>query len=415
MYRGHMLVPTHPPALMYGDVPPDPGFMPLEIVPVESARDLRRFIDVPWHVYDPRQHPQWVPPLRLAVRDALDDRKHPFYERAARGLFLAVRDGRLVGRVAAIENRAHNEYYQDRVGFFGFYEAADDLEATLGLFDAADAWLRARGLESMRGPMNPSTNYECGLLVDGFEHHPPFMTTWNPEYYRCLMERAGFETVKDLLGWWVPAAEIDWRLPEVYARHAERARAKTNVTFRDLDPKQFDREMALCWDVYNSAWEENWGFIPMSRAEFDHLGKDIKQIVDPRFAFAAEVDGEPAGIAVAVPDYNEIFKRIPNGRLLPTGIFKLLTGKKKLHTARVLVLGVKKEHRTRGIFALFLDEFMRRGRAYGLTGGEASWVLDDNVLMNRPLEAIGARPYRRWRIYERPLGAAPRGRAGGEA
>jgi hypothetical protein len=201
--------------------------------------------------------------------------------------------------------------------------------------------------------------------------------------------------------------ELDYKLPDVYARAAERARARTNIVFRDMDPKQFEREMAICWDVYNSAWEENWGFVPMTRAEFDHLGKDVKQIVDPRFAFAAEVDGQPAGIAIAVPDFNEIFKRIPNGRLLPTGIFKLLTGAKKLRTARIMVLGVKKEHRTRNIFALFIDEFMRRGREVGMTGGEASWVLEDNVLMTRPLEAIGARPYRRWRIYERSLGAEP--------
>jgi hypothetical protein len=153
----------------------------------------------------------------------------------------------------------------------------------------------------------------------------------------------------------------------------------------------------------------------MSKPEFDHLGKDLKQIVDPHFAFAAEVDGEPAGIAIAVPDYNEIFKRIPSGRLFPTGIFKLLTGAKRLHTARIIVLGVKKEHRTRGIFALFLDEFMRRGKKYGMTGGEASWVLEDNILMSRPLESIGARPYRRWRIYERPLGAPDAPVSGGNA
>jgi hypothetical protein len=388
--------------------------MPLEIVPVETARDLRRFIDVAWQVYDPRQHPQWVPPLRIAVRDTLDDRKHPFYQEGARALWIARRDGKPVGRIAAIENRAHNKFYNDRVGFFGFFEAKDDPEAAKALFDTAEAWLKARGLDVMRGPMNPSTNYECGLLVDGFEHHPVLMTTWNPPYYEKLLLEAGFTGVKDLLGWWHPSKEYDYALPEVYGRHAERARKEKGITFRDLDPKAFDREIALCWDVYNSAWEENWGFIPMSRAEFEHLGKDLKQIVDPRYAFAAEVNGEPAGIAIAVPDYHHIFKRIPNGRLFPTGIFKLLLGAKKIDTARVMVLGVKKEHRTRSIFALFLDEWMRRGRMYGMTGAECSWVLEDNVLMNRPLEAIGAKPYRRWRIYERPLGGAS-GAAGGDA
>jgi len=349
------------------------------------------------------------------VRDTLDDRKHPFYQQGARALFIARRDGKPVGRIAAIENRAHNAYYGDRTGFFGFFEAKDDQEAATALFDRAAEWLRARGLTSMRGPFNPSINYECGVLVGGYEHHPMLMTIWNPPYYDCLLKRAGFKGVKELLGWWFPATELDYKLPEGYARHAERAREKTNVVFRDLEPKQFARDIKVCWDVYNSAWEENWGFVPMSKPEFDHLGKDLKQIVDPHFAFAAEVDGEPAGIAIAVPDYNEIFKRIPSGRLFPTGIFKLLTGAKRLHTARIIVLGVKKEHRTRGIFALFLDEFMRRGKKYGMTGGEASWVLEDNILMSRPLESIGARPYRRWRIYERPLGAPDAPVSGGNA
>jgi hypothetical protein len=389
--------------------------MSLEIVPVVTARDLRRFVDVPWQVYDRRQHAQWVPPLRIAVRDALDDRKHPFYRRGARGLFLAMRDGRLVGRIAAIENRAHNAHYGDRVGFFGFFEARDDLEATRALFDAAAGWLRGRGLTSMRGPFSPSINYECGVLVEGYEHHPILMTMWNPPYYDCLLRKSGFEGVKDLVGWWFPAAELDYQLPPVYARHAERARQKAHVVFRDIDLGQFDSEVAFAWEVYNSAWEENWGFVPMSREEFEHLGKDLKQIIDPRIAFAAAVNGEPAGIAVALPDFNQIFKRIPSGRLFPTGIFKLLTGARSLRTTRIFVLGVKKEHRATGLFALFLDEFMRRGRKYGFTGGEASWVLEDNVLLNRPLESIGARPYRRWRIYERPLGAAPTPAAGASA
>lgn len=390
--------------------------MALQIVPVETARELRRFIDVPWHVYDASRHPEWVPPLRIAVRDMLDDRKHPFYQQAARALWIAERDGKPVGRIAAIENRAHNAFYTDRVGFFGFFEVKEDPEAARALLDTAAAWLRGRGLEAMRGPMNPSTNYECGLLVDGFEHHPPIMTTWNPPYYASLLEDAGFAKAQDLLGWWVPAEENGYRLPEVYGRVAARARKREDVTFRDIDPKNFAPEVQVAWDVYNAAWEENWGFVPMPRAEFEHLGKELKQIVDPRWAFAAIVNGEPAGIAIAIPDYHQIFKRIPNGRLLPTGIFKLLLGAKKLNTTRVMVLGVKRQHRTSGIFALFLDEFFRRARTYGLKGGEASWILEDNVLMNRPLEAIGARPYRRWRIYERPLGGAAESRpAGGVA
>jgi hypothetical protein len=380
--------------------------MSLAVLPVTSARDLRRFVDVPWRLFDAQRHPQWVPPLRIAVRDALDP-KHPFWRAADRELFLAVRDGRVVGRVAAIENRAHNAFHQDRRGFFGFFEAADDPEAVAALLDAAGAWLAARGLASMQGPMNPSTNYECGLLVDGYEHHPTFMTGWNPPYYGAHVERAGLAPVKDLLGWWFArqTAAGEFRLPPAYEAHAARAREQTRLTFRDVEPRHLEREIALCWDVYNAAWEPNWGFVPMTREEFAHLAKDLKMLLDPRFAFVAEIDGRPAGFSLAVPDYHVLFKRIGNGRLLPTGIFTLLAGKRALHTLRVMALGVRREHRTRGIFALFTHEIVRRGLAAGITGAEASWVLEDNELMNRPLAAMGATPYRRWRLYERPLTA----------
>ncbi len=395
---------------MFAEFFSHPRVMALEIVPVESPRDVRRFIDVTWHVYDQRRYPQWVPPLRIAVRDVLNEQKHPFYAHAARALWIARRDGRPVGRIAAIENRAHNAFYKDRVGFFGFFEAQNDPDAARALFDTAGSWLARRGFDTMRGPMNPSTNYECGLLVDGFEHHPVLMTTWNPAYYPDLLDGAGFTKAKDLLGWWYPAMKLDYQIAEGYARQAARAKGMKNVTFREIDTKNFAREIAAAWDVYNAAWEANWGFIPMSRAEFDLLGKDLKLILDPHFALAVEVDGTPAGLAIALPDFHEIFKRIPNGRLLPTGIFKLLTGGKHIHVLRVMVLGVKPQYRTRSIFPLILDELMRRGRQYGIVGAEASWVLEDNSLMNRPMEAMGAEPYRRWRIYDRPLGGAQRAR-----
>ena len=383
--------------------------MSLVVLPVTSARDLRRFVDVPWQLFDAKRHPQWVPPLRIALRDALD-RRHPFWRAADRELFLALRAGRVVGRVAAIENRAHNAFHQDRLGFFGFFEAADDPEAVAALLDAAGDWLAARGLTAMQGPMNPSTNYECGLLVDGFEHHPTFMTGWNPPYYGAHVERAGMRPVKDLLGWWFSreTAAGEFRLPRAYEAHAARALEQTRLTFRDVEPQHLEREIALCWDVYNAAWEPNWGFVPMTREEFAHLAKDLKMLLDPRFAFVAEIDGRPAGFSLAVPDYHVLFKRIGTGRLLPTGIFTLLTGKRSLHTLRVMALGVRREHRTRGIFALFTNEIVRRGLAAGITGAEASWVLEDNGLMNRPLAAMGATPYRRWRLYERALvGVAP--------
>ena len=375
----------------------------VEIISVESSRDLRRFVGLPWKIYDRRQHPEWVPPLRIAVRDALD-RKNPFYKSADRQLFLALRNGTPVGRIAAIQNRAHNEFHGDRVGFFGFFECRPDPEAAAALFAAADKWLAGRGLDTMRGPMNPSTNHECGMLVDGFDQHPMIMTTWNPRYYSDLLEAQGFTKAKDLLAYFFPLqGDRAIELPERYRAHAERALRGHKLVFRDIDLAHFDDEVARCWEVYNSAWEKNWGFVPMSHESFLHEAKVLKYIIIPQFAFIAEVDGEPAGFMIIVPDFHRAFKAIGNGRLLPTGLFKLLTAKSKLRTGRVMILGAKAEHRARGIFALFMHEMFRRAREYNAVGAEASWVLEDNDKLNRPLTALGAKEYRRWRIYDRPI------------
>ena len=373
--------------------------MSLEIITVTSRRDLGRFVDLPWQIYNEREHPHWVPPLRLTVLDALD-RKKPFYREADRELFLAVRDGRVVGRIAAIENRAHNAYHADHVGFWGFFESIDDQEVVDRLFAAAQQWLASRGLDVMRGPVMPSTNYDCGLLIDGFDVEPTFMTPWNPPSYATMVERAGQTKAKDLVAYFIPMADGSFELPASFLAFADRARAKSGLTFRDLDLSRFNDELELCWDVYNSAWEENWGFVPMTKDEFIVMAKDLKPLLIPQFAFMAEVNGKPAGFMLIVPDFNQVLKRIRNGKLFPTGAIKLLLGKSKLRSGRVMALGIKKEFRTRSIFPLFVYESFRRGRAYGAVGAEASWILEDNELLLGPLRAIGLKEYRRWRIYE---------------
>jgi hypothetical protein len=375
--------------------------MTVEILSVATRRDLHRFVDFPWRLYTERDHPNWVPPLRMAVYDALDRSKNPFYQEADRGLFLAVRAGTVVGRIAAIENRAHNRFHEDRVGFWGFFECIEDQAVADALFGAAHRWLAARGLDTMRGPMNPSTNYECGLLVAGFENRPTFMTAWNPEYYDRLCAGAGLVKAKDLLGFWFPATEPGYALPEFVERQATRALEKGNITFRNLDPKEFDREVALCWEIYNDAWERNWGFVPMSRAEFVHMAKDMKQLLWPELAFLASIDGVPAGFMLALPDYNAVLIRNRNGRLFPWGILRMLWGKRTIKTARVMALGVKGNFRSRSILALFTHEVMRRGLAIGKIGAEASWLLEDNQLIVKPMRAMGARERMRWRVYER--------------
>ena len=357
--------------------------MTLEIITVDSRRDLRRFVDLPWQIYNERDHPQWVPPLRLTVLDALN-RKKPFYRDADRELFLAVRDGRVVGRIAAIENRAHNRFHNDRVGFWGFFESVDDQAVVDQLFAAAGAWLAARQLTVMRGPVMPSTNYDCGLLIDGFDVEPTFMTPWNPPSYATMIERAGQAKAKDLVAYFIPM-DGSFALPASFDAFAKRARAKSGLTFRDLDLSHWNDELELCWDVYNSAWEDNWGFVPMTKDEFIVMAKDLKPLLIPQFAFMAEVNGQPAGFMLIVPDFNQVLKRIGNGRLFPTGALKLLLGKSKLRSGRVMALGVKREFRTRSIFPLFVQESFRRGRAYGAVGAEASWILEDNELLLGPL------------------------------
>jgi hypothetical protein len=376
---------------------------------VTSRGDLRRFIDLPWRLFDPRRDPQWVPPLRMTVRDALDRRRNPFYADADRELFLARRGDRVVGRIAAIENRAHNRFHEDRVGFWGFFECIDDQEVADALFDAADSWLDARGLRVMRGPMNPSTNYECGLLTDGFEHRPTFMTTWNPPYYAALCERAGHRKAKDLVAYHIPMGDRSWNMPASFERLAERALRKSGVGFRDLDMRRFDHELEVCWDVYNSAWERNWGFVPMSKEEFVHMARDMKPLIEPRYAFAAEVDGRTVGFMLAVPDYSGVLQRIGTGRLFPTGALRLVLGKRRIREWRVMALGLRPEYRARGILPLFAWEAYRRGRERQEVAAEASWILEDNEPMNRPMAAMGTRIHRRWRVYDRAIGGRKEG------
>jgi GNAT superfamily N-acetyltransferase len=375
----------------------------LDVIPVTTRRDLDRFVDLPWQLFDQTTHPQWVPPLRATVYDALDEAKHPFYRGAERALFLAVRGGRVIGRIAAIENRAHNGFHKDRVGFWGFFECVNHQKVADALFAAAARWLGERGLDVLRGPMNPSTNYECGLLIDGFEHRPSFMTTWNPPYYAELCDRAGMQKAKDLVAYFIPMGDQEWTMPPAFERIATRALGKSKVAFRDLDLRRFDQELEICWDVYNAAWERNWGFVPMSKDEFVHTARDMKPLLNPRYAFAAEVDDLTVGFMLAVPDYSRVLQRIGTGRLFPTGAIRLWLGKRKIHEWRVMALGLRPEYRARGILPLFAWEAYRRGREARELGAEASWILEDNEPMNRPMIGMGVNVYRRWRIYDRGI------------
>jgi hypothetical protein len=368
---------------------------------VEGRRGVARFVDVAWKVQSGRGTP-WIPPLRAVVRDLLDEKRNPFYRNAERALFVGYRDGRPVGRVAALENRWHNEHHDDRTGFFGFFECEDDPEAARTLLREAESWLRGRGLLSARGPVNPSMNHESGLLVDGFEHRPVIMTPWNPPYYGALLDGDGYQKAKDLLGYWIPAGDR-LAVPDRVGRLAERARRKSGIVFRELDVTTLQDEARRVLRLYTDAWAGNWGFTPPSWEEFWHTARDLKAVLPEGLSFVAEADGEVVGFMMIAHDVNDVLRRMPSGRLWPWNILRLVRGVKKVLRGRVVLLGLKTDYRNRGLFPLFAHEAARRALEMGVEGAEASWLLEDNEAIVAPLEAMGLEAYRTWRLYEKDL------------
>lgn len=373
--------------------------MTVEIEEVDGRKGTNRFVDVAWRV-NAAGEGLWIPPLRMAVKDSLDSRKNPFYREADRALFIASRDGVPVGRIAAIENRAHNRHHEDRVGFFGFFECRNDAEAAQALLRSAESWLAERGLDRARGPISPSMNHESGLLVDGFDTPPVVMTPWNPPWYASLLEQAGYTGVQDLLGYDIPA-EGDHALPERLERLAERTRRRTGVTFRTLDVGMLEEEARSVLDLYCEAWAGNWGFVPPGWDEFWHTARDLKAVLVPDFSFVAEVEGRMVGFMLLARDVNEVLRDIPSGRLTPVSVFKLLTRLPKVKRGRVVLLGLRSEYRNSGLFPLFVNEAARLARTTGFQGAEASWILADNQALVAPFDAMGLNAYKRWRIYER--------------
>ena len=372
--------------------------MPLRVEPVERKKDLREFLRLPWKIY--RGDPNWVPPLLREEKARFDPSRNPFFEHAEVALFLAKRDGEPVGRIAAIVNYAHNEFWGDKVGFFGFFEGPQDEEVAGRLFEEAGRWLREKGMEVMRGPMEFSTNETCGMLVEGFGRPPMVMMSYNPPYYPQLLEALGFRKAKDLYAFYIRA---DVPIPEKVARIARMVQERGGIRVRSLRMKEFWEEVKRVKIIYNSAWSKNWGFVPMTDAEFEHIAKELKQIVEPELVLFAETeDGEPVGYSMAVPDVNQVLRRI-NGRLDPLSLAKLLWYSRKINEGRLMTLGVREGFRRRGIEAVFYMRTLEAARKLGYVGGELSWTLEDNHLINRAIETMGAKRYKTYRIYDRGL------------
>jgi hypothetical protein len=376
-----------------------------QLKPVETKADWNAFIDLPWKIY--KDDPNWVPPLRIAVRDLLDVTKNPFFKHAFMHVVLAYRGDELVGRVVGVIDENHNRFHDEKTAFFGFLEMIDDPKLCSQLMDEVARWARSKGMTTLRGPMNPSTNHECGLLVEGFDDPAVVMMTYNPPYYGKLLEGWGLAKSKDLL-----AYELDRRkakLAERILAQAERLRQRGRVSFRNINMKNFAAELKVVQDIYNDAWEKNWGFVPMEPEEFEHMAKDMKMILDPSLVLIAEVGGEPAGFALALPDVNQAFHKVKDGKLFPTGLFKILWNmkgpgrKKTVDRFRILTLGIKKKFASAGIGPLLYTEYFKRGIEQGYRAAEASWILEDNIPMNKPLQLMCGDRYKVYRIYDKSL------------
>ncbi len=370
--------------------------------PVRSSLDLRQFIDLPYRLY--ANDPLWAAPLRRDVHTLLSPRKNPFFEHAEAEYFLARRDGRVVGRVAAIANRLHNEFHGDQVGFFGFFETEPDQRIAAALLDTAAGWLRSRGFDTMRGPASFSTNDECGLLVDGFDTPPVIMMPHNPRGYVALLEGAGFHKAKDLLVYQGGSMEREVPMPERLTRAVELIRKRMGLTLRKLNLKDFAGEVDRIKGLYNRSWERNWGFIPLTDHEIDHLATQFKPVVVPDYAPFLEKDGEPIGFALALPDLNVSFRRNRQGRFLP-GLARLLFDLKtgRINRMRILLLGILPEYRGKGLDALLYHWIWENGNRKGIHWGEAGWILEDNPAMNSALLKIGFTVYKTYRLYDRGL------------
>ncbi|MES1213318.1 MAG: N-acetyltransferase [Singulisphaera sp.] len=370
----------------------------LEVRQVGSQRDLDAFVRFPWQIYAGDRN--WSPPLLLDVKGFLNPAKHPFYKHGTAAQFLAYEQGRAVGRVLVSDDPNYNREHGTNVGCFGMFECIDDTEVAGALLDAAAEWLRIHGRTEILGPIDYSTNYPCGLLVDGFDTPQRVMMNHNPPYYARLLESWRLTKAKDLYAWWFADPH---HMLEKWSRLADRFAARGGVTVRPISRANFAAEVENCKQIYNQAWEQNWGFVKMTDVEFEHMALELKKYALTDWVLLAEVDGEPAGVCITIPDFNEATGPL-NGRLtrcgLPIGLVRLLYNMRHIKTARMMVLGVMEQFRRRGVVEMFVLKSLATGIAHGYTAAELSWTLEDNELINRTIEKVGGQRYKTYRIYE---------------
>jgi hypothetical protein len=374
----------------------------IQILPLSrNPRDVMRFLKVSYRIY--RDDPNWVAPLLMDLKKVFTD-ANPMFEHAVMQLWVATRGGQDVGRIAGIIDRNYNHANKEPAAFFGFYESVDDPVVSHRLFETVSGWTRQAGLPHLLGPMNPTSNDECGLLVDGFDSPPVIMMTYNPRYYAKQVEAAGFRKAKDLLAFHMDLAKIPMdRLIRIATKIKQR---NPNLAFRPVRRKTLEQDLTKVKEVYNAAWEDNWGFVPMTDAEVDFMAARLKPLLMEGLIWLAEAGTEPVGFLLAMPDYNIALKPLQGRLLTPKllGFIPYLLGWKCPPRTRVITLGVKHEYRGKGLESAMLIEGLKVGIEAGVTESEASWILEDNVMMCRMLEAIGGRVYKTYRLYERQVG-----------
>jgi GNAT superfamily N-acetyltransferase len=378
----------------------------LRILPVETAEDRQAFVSLPWRVY--QDDPYWVPPL-------FDERiefiqHHPFLEHAKAAFFLAKRNQEVVGTIAAFTNHRHNEFHDENIGFFGFFEVLDDPEAADALLATAENWARDQGHDAIRGPGQYSTNEECGLLVDGFTDPPRILMTYNPRRYMEYIENRGFQKAMDLHAY---ALETDIfaggsRFPEKLIRVVEKIKAKGEIKIRKVDMKNFDQEVQRVKEIYNQSWARNWGFVPMTEAEFDAMGAELRQILDPDMTLVGEVNDKPIGVSITLPDLNQALRAAYPRPGTPQWwtMAKLVWNwkvRRQINWARVLILGVLPEYRRKGVDALFYYETAQAALKKGIKNIEMSWILENNEDIARPIRVMGGKVYKTYRFYEKKV------------
>ncbi len=368
----------------------------IEVMPLTLPRDALRLVRFCWTVYG--DDPHWVPPLLFERKTFLDPARNPFFQHAEVQCFVATRGGRDVGTISAQIDRYYDEV-EPNVGFFGFFEFIDDERVAGALLEAACAWLAERGRTTARGPCNFTTNHESGLLVDGFDSDPLVLMTFNRPYYPRIYDALGLRKAQDLYAYWLDQGPVPERIARIATRCEERTRG---LTIRPIDKGRWRQELALAKEIYNDAWEDNWGFVKLDDAEFEAVAEGLKPMLDPRLSWLAEIDGEPAAFAVCLPDYNRVVKPM-NGRVFPIGWYHWLTKPSQIDQLRVFLLGVKRKFQKVPLGAPLYVRIWESGQQMGVRGAEASWILEDNTRMRGALEKLGAKIYKTYRIYEFPL------------